>query len=148
MLNIYLFEDKCTLMLINYASIYVNVIFYVKRTILMCSFCYWPGLTRVDPQDPWPSHFTGSTTRSGFITMAASKVHSQPHISVFGKASKTDFAWQDPLIFAAQPQDWNSWVFLRNSGAMLHCRTVQFFFFFLKNQWEKFSFFSPKNQCS
>jgi hypothetical protein len=66
----------------------------------------------------------------------------KPHISVFGKASKTDFAWQDPLIFAAQPQDWNSWVFLRNSGAwfhysvnsgaMLHCRTVQFFFFFEK----------------
>jgi hypothetical protein len=61
--------------------------------------------------------------------VAASEVHSQPHISVFGKASKTDFAWQDPLIFAAQPQDWNSWVFLRNSGAWSHCSV---FFFFEK----------------
>jgi hypothetical protein len=83
----------------------------------------------------------------------------KPHISVFGKASKTDFAWQDPLIFAAQPQDWNSWVFLRNSGAwfhysvnsgaMLHYCTVHVnSSFFLKNQCEKFSFFSPKNQSS
>ena len=34
--------------LVNYASIYINVIFYVKRTILMCIFVLdpgWPGST-------------------------------------------------------------------------------------------------------
>ena len=43
------------LMLINYASTYVNVIFYVKKIILMCVFVVdpgWPGLTRVDPGQP------------------------------------------------------------------------------------------------
>jgi hypothetical protein len=36
------------LMLINYASTYVNVIFYVKKIILMCVFVVdpgWPGST-------------------------------------------------------------------------------------------------------
>jgi len=35
-------------MLINYASTYVNVIFYVKKIILMCVFVVnpgWPGST-------------------------------------------------------------------------------------------------------
>jgi hypothetical protein len=32
-------------------------------------FLGWPRLARVNPSDPWPGHYTGSTTRSGFKTM-------------------------------------------------------------------------------
>ena len=60
-----------------------------------------------------------------FVIVAAGEVHPQPHIFMFGKGNKPDFAWYGPLIFAAQPQDWRSSkmlllvVFFRNSGA--HC---------------------------
>ena len=32
------------------------------------------GLTRVNPSDPWPDHWTGSMTGSGFKTMVISRV--------------------------------------------------------------------------
>jgi hypothetical protein len=35
-------------------------------------FLGWPGLTRVNPSDPWPDHLTGSMTGSGFKTMVKS----------------------------------------------------------------------------
>ena len=44
-----------------------------KNHINVC-FCSWPGLTWVNPRDPWPSHFTGSTTGSGLINMIATTI--------------------------------------------------------------------------
>ena len=32
--------------------------------------CFFFGLTRVNPSDPWPDHLTGSMTESGFKTMS------------------------------------------------------------------------------
>jgi hypothetical protein len=32
-------------------------------------FLGWPGLIRVNPSDPWPDHYTGSTTGLGLKTM-------------------------------------------------------------------------------
>jgi len=37
-----------------------------------------------------------------FGNVAASEVHLQPHILMFSKGNKLNFAWQGPLIFVAQ----------------------------------------------